>query len=306
MITSMREHRGHLYLGGIIEQPHRQLQARRCRPGLRPVRPALGEERMIGGAEGVRRPAARPRRAPTITVPVFDGALKPNQILEKAETVAELEAPEDLASDGKVLYVADGRCDPPLRRRATPPKRGASTARSPRCAACRTAASPSRSTASEVQVFASPSAATPRASFADPAMNAVNALSPGPKGRCSPPTARRTRPPAMVPRPDGPRPQRARAGLDIARRQRPHHRGQDAVTRSGRAPRATTILVSESWRHRLVRDHADGRHEAVLDKLPVYPSRMSPAAAAASGSLRSPRAPSWSSSCCAKTPTAGA
>ena len=44
----------------------------------------------------------------TITVPSFDGALKPNQILEKAETVAQFDAPEDLASDGKALYVADG------------------------------------------------------------------------------------------------------------------------------------------------------------------------------------------------------
>src|SRR3954468_22655044 len=44
----------------------------------------------------------------TITVPSFDGALKPNQILEKAETVAQLNAPEDLASDGKALYIAGG------------------------------------------------------------------------------------------------------------------------------------------------------------------------------------------------------
>src|SRR5882757_7370851 len=44
----------------------------------------------------------------TITVPSFDGALKPNQILEKAETLAPFDAPEDLASDGKMLYVADG------------------------------------------------------------------------------------------------------------------------------------------------------------------------------------------------------
>ena len=44
----------------------------------------------------------------TITVPSFDGALKPNQILEKAETVAQLDAPEDLATDGKALYIADG------------------------------------------------------------------------------------------------------------------------------------------------------------------------------------------------------
>src|ERR1700710_1031345 len=44
----------------------------------------------------------------TITVPSFDGALKPNQILENAETIAQFDAPEDLATDGKVLYIADG------------------------------------------------------------------------------------------------------------------------------------------------------------------------------------------------------
>jgi sugar lactone lactonase YvrE len=43
-----------------------------------------------------------------ITVPIFDGALKPNQILEEAEIFAELEAPEDLATDGTFLFVADG------------------------------------------------------------------------------------------------------------------------------------------------------------------------------------------------------
>jgi hypothetical protein len=48
------------------------------------------------------------RGAAAITVPIFDGALKPNQILEQAETFAELEAPEDLATDGTSLFVADG------------------------------------------------------------------------------------------------------------------------------------------------------------------------------------------------------
>jgi sugar lactone lactonase YvrE len=48
------------------------------------------------------------RGAAAITVPVFDGALKPNQILEQAETFAELEEPEDLATDGRSLFVADG------------------------------------------------------------------------------------------------------------------------------------------------------------------------------------------------------
>ena len=43
-----------------------------------------------------------------ITVPSFDGALKPNQLLEEAEVLASLEAPEDLATDGVSLFVADG------------------------------------------------------------------------------------------------------------------------------------------------------------------------------------------------------
>jgi len=48
------------------------------------------------------------RGTAAITVPIFDGALKPNQILEEARTFAELEAPEDLATDGNSLFVADG------------------------------------------------------------------------------------------------------------------------------------------------------------------------------------------------------
>ena len=43
-----------------------------------------------------------------ISVPVLDGALKSNRLLEDAEVVAELDAPEDLASDGSSLFVADG------------------------------------------------------------------------------------------------------------------------------------------------------------------------------------------------------
>jgi sugar lactone lactonase YvrE len=48
------------------------------------------------------------RGAAAVTVPIFDGALKPNQILEHGETFAELEAPEDLATDGTSVFVADG------------------------------------------------------------------------------------------------------------------------------------------------------------------------------------------------------
>src|SRR6185369_670143 len=44
----------------------------------------------------------------TITVPSFDGALKPNQLLEQAEKLLECEAPEDLAVDRNSLLIADG------------------------------------------------------------------------------------------------------------------------------------------------------------------------------------------------------
>ena len=44
-----------------------------------------------------------------------------------------------------------------------------------------------------------------------------------------------------------------------------------------------TMFVSESWRHRIVALAPDGSQRNVLDNLPVYPSRLSKAAPAASG-----------------------
>ena len=39
----------------------------------------------------------------------------------------------------------------------------------------------------------------------------------------------------------------------------------------------TEVIVSESWRHRLLRIAPDGKAEVVLDKLPGYPARLAPA-----------------------------
>ena len=110
----------------------------------------------------------------TITVPSFDGALKPNQILEKAVTIGQFETAEDLATDGDVLYIADGaailrldanatsevrRFDRPVTALCCLPDGGLAVALDGR----------------EVQVFATPSAASATASFSDPAINAINA-----------------------------------------------------------------------------------------------------------------------------------
>ena len=89
------------------QQSHRALQARRRRSEFRPVREAMGAALVIAA---IREFANRVlgRGDATITVPSFDGALKPNQKLEQAETILECAAPEDLATDGTNLFLADG------------------------------------------------------------------------------------------------------------------------------------------------------------------------------------------------------
>jgi len=44
-----------------------------------------------------------------ITIPIFDGALKPNSLLDEAAIVGEFDAPEDIASDGEKVWVTDGK-----------------------------------------------------------------------------------------------------------------------------------------------------------------------------------------------------
>ena len=107
MITSMREHRGYLYLGGITNNRIGRYKLDGCRSELHPVRPALGEKPVISALKAFADRLLG-RGEATITVPSFDGALKPNQILENAETIGQFDAPEDLATDGKALYIADG------------------------------------------------------------------------------------------------------------------------------------------------------------------------------------------------------
>jgi hypothetical protein len=213
----------------------------------------------------------------TITVPSFDGALKPNQVLENAETVAELEAPEDLATDGKALYIADGnairrldghamtevrRFDRSITALCCLPDGGIAVALDGR----------------EVQVFATPSAAAPTSAIADPSMNAINALAPGPNGTLIATDGSTTRPCGQWVHDLM---ERGRSGrvlvLDIAGR-----RVQTVAAKLqyafGACAHRGEILVSESWRHRLIAIAADGTQRAVFDNLPVYPSRLSKAA----------------------------
>jgi hypothetical protein len=213
----------------------------------------------------------------TITVPSFDGALKPNQILEKAETIGQFEAPEDLATDGTTLYIADGtailrldgaaatevrRFDRPITALCCLPGGGIAVALGGR----------------EVQVFTTPSAANAATTFADTSMNAINALSPGAGGTLVATDGSATRPTGQWVHDLM---ERGRTGrvlvLDIASgRVRTIASGLHYAF--GACTAGDAVFVSESWQHRLIAIASDGSRRPILDNLPVYPSRLAPAA----------------------------
>jgi hypothetical protein len=233
----------------------------------------------------------------TITVPSFDGALKPNQILEKAETLAQLDAPEDLATDGKALYIADGpvlgrldgadvtelrRFDRNITALCCLPDGGLAVALDGR----------------EVQVFVTPLAAAPSATITDPSMTAINALSPGPAGTLLATDGSSTRPYGQWAHDLM---ERGRSGRVLSA---PSPRGR--ITPSAPAPPATISCSARAggtawWRSR--RTAASAPCSTICRstrrgcRQPVR---------AASGSPPSRLGRSSSNSCCARTPTVAA
>jgi hypothetical protein len=213
----------------------------------------------------------------TITVPSFDGALKPNQILENAEIAGQFDAPEDIATDGKSIYIADGMAIRRLDASGTSEVRRFDRAITALCCM------PDGGLAvaldgSEVRVFATPSAESARVTITDPSMHAVNALAPGKAGTLVVTDGSATRPAGqwvydLM--------ERGRSGrvlsLDLATG-RVQVLASDLNYAFGACASGDDVLVSESWRHRVIAIAPDGRKRPVLDNLPVYPSRLSPAA----------------------------
>jgi hypothetical protein len=213
----------------------------------------------------------------TITVPSFDGALKPNQILAKAETIGQFDAPEDLATDGNALYIADGtailrrdgaattevrRFDRPITALCCLPGGGLAVALDGR----------------EVRVFTAPSAADAATTFADTSMNAINALSPGTAGTLVATDGSTARPAGQWVHDLMERGRTGRAlVLDIASgRVRTIASGLHYAF--GACAAGDAVFVSESWQHRVIAITPDGSRRAIVDNLPVYPSRLAPAA----------------------------
>ncbi len=211
----------------------------------------------------------------TIAVPSFDGVLKPNQKLEEAEILLECAAPEDLATDGRAIYLADGprllRLDDgsatelrvfeePISALASLPGGGLAVALGGR----------------EIRVFAAPSAAKPRAVFAA-GLSAVNALAPAADGMLIATDGSRTR---GVNEWAWDLMEQGRSGrilmFDPAT-------GSSTVLAGGLGyafgccAAGDGVLASESWGHRLIEVRRDGSTDIALPHLPVYPSRLSPA-----------------------------
>jgi sugar lactone lactonase YvrE len=213
----------------------------------------------------------------TITVPSFDGALKPNQKLESAETLLACDAPEDLATDGQNLFIADGPRLMWLRDGKASPVRSFERPISAMC--CLPGGGLAVALAGrEVHLYASPSAGTPSATFADASFNAINALALAGDNTL------------IVT--DG----SATCGVDDWARDLMELNRSGRVFRLDPAGKTVTplaqglgyafgacahgngMLVSESWRHRLVLVTPGASPRVVLAHLPVYPSRLATAA----------------------------
>ncbi len=220
----------------------------------------------------------------SITVPVFDGALKSNNILEQAPPFAALEAPEDLATDGDALYVADGvtvlrydvstagsgktssevqRFDQPVTALACLPGGGLAVALGGR----------------EVRIVGGAHDGRRWDAVGGSKLNAVNAISVAEDGRLLLVTDGSLEHPVDHWRHD-------LMGLGRSGRvfEMQAADGSARVLASGLAcafgacAAGAEVWVSESWSHR-VRAVADGkRGRAVTDSLPGYPSRIAPAA----------------------------
>ncbi|MGJ4950222.1 hypothetical protein [Bradyrhizobium sp. HKCCYLS20291] len=211
----------------------------------------------------------------TITVPSFDGALKPNQLLERAETLLECDAPEDLAIDGNSLLVADGvrllrltvssattvrTFDRPISALAVLPSGGIAVALG----------------GTEVHVYDDTAAKTPSSTFTGE-LHAVNALAAASDG-----TLIATDGSSLRGVGDWARDLMELGDTGRVFRLDPKTRTIRPIAGRlhyafGAAASGRDVVISESWGHRIVSIAPDGTRRVLLSRLPVYPSRLSPA-----------------------------
>lgn len=212
-----------------------------------------------------------------ITVPPMDGALKPNRLIEDAEILARFEAPADLASDGRSLLIADGNkvrrwhnggaseiaaFDRPVTAVASLPHDALLVALD----------------GTEVRIKGGAADGKSWNAASGKAFVAINALSVGADG--------------VIFATDGsrqfPAEQWCHDLMELGRSGRAIAIDAGGEAREiaaglhyafGACQSGNDVWVSESWRHRVMAFPAGGGNgRAVVDRLPGYPSRLTPAA----------------------------
>ncbi len=212
-----------------------------------------------------------------ITVPPFDGALKPNQLLEEAAVVCELDAPEDLATDGQAVFVADGARI--LRLDAGGPVEVAAAGGTITALACLPGGGFAVALDGErVRLMGGVHDGRTWDAAGGRAFKAVNALSAAPDGGLLATDGSQARPYA----------QWSHDLMELGRSGRliqlsPADGGAREIASGlayafGACAADGTAWVCESWRHRVMRYNGTGAGAVVVDRLPAYPSRLTPAA----------------------------
>jgi sugar lactone lactonase YvrE len=214
-----------------------------------------------------------------ISVPVLDGALKSNRLIEDADVVAELDAPEDLASDGTSLFVADGA------RVLRVDGEGASTAahtfeRTVSALACLPGGGIAVALGGhEVRVVGGAHDGRRFDAVDGKRLNAVNALAGTANGRLLATDGSQTNPPERWKHDVM---ELGRSGrlleFDLGDGSARIRADGLAYAFGAGAVADDAAWVCESWRHHVVQIGGAQSGRAVVDGLPGYPSRIAPAA----------------------------
>ena len=238
-----------------------------------------------------------------ITVPVFDGALKSNNLLEEAAVWAQLDAPEDLATDGQSVFVADGATV----LRYDPTNRSASATilhrfdRPVTALACLPGSDSGNGglvvalDGRELRIVGGAHDGRRWDAVAGKPLHAVNAISAGHDGRLVATDGSREHPAAhwkhdlmslgrsgrlIELNPADGSARELASGLA-------HAFGAcamvDVAGGSAGGVAGATVWASESWHHRVMAFGAGQTTRAVTDALPGYPSRITPASAEQGG-----------------------
>ena len=213
-----------------------------------------------------------------ISVPVLDGALKSNRLVEDAEIVAQLEAPEDVASDGRTLWVADGARVLRFDGSGAPTIEHAFERTVSALAWLPAGGLAAALGGSEVRVLGGPYDGRRFDAAGGRRLNAVNALAGTPGGTLLASDGSLTQPPErwkhdLMELGRSGRLLELDLGAGSARERATGLAHAFGVAAAGN----DAAWVCESWRHRVVQV-GGANPGAVIDGLPGYPSRIAPAA----------------------------